>query len=145
MLPSLLVMTYFCPTYLELYRGIISLPITFSSFVMECLRKILYVVSGEFFKHIWATFLIGDSNPGNHNRLILCFHNEAYNEPLYALLCDLQFFLSIFDPFYLQFSHHYVHIFTVTYFNSLLLFGHYSFIACKVFGRFRPSHWVPFQ
>ena len=64
-------------------------------------KNISYVVCGEFFKHIWATFLIGDLNPDNHSRLILYLHNGAYNDPRYALLCDLQFFLSIFDPFYL--------------------------------------------
>ena len=100
---------------------------------------------GPFFKHIWATLLLSDSKPKNHNHLILCFHSGAYDDPRHALLCDLQFFLSTFDPFYLQFSHHYIHIFTVIYFNSLLLFGHYSFIACRAFGCFKPSHWVPFQ
>jgi len=106
--------------------------------------KFSCVVCREFFKHIWATFLIGDSNPDDHSHLLLYFHNGAYNDRGCALLCDLQFFLSVFALFYLQLSHHYVHIFTVTYMNSLLLFGHYSFIACKAFGCFRPSHWVPF-
>lgn len=140
--PSL---TYSCPSYLESFRCIISLLLTLSWFVMGCLWKFSYVVCGDFFKHIWATFLIGDSNPDNHNHLILYFHNGAYNDPRYALLCDLQFFLSIFDSFYLQLSHHYVHIFTVIYSNSLLLFGHYSFVACKAIGCFRSSHWVSFQ
>jgi len=43
-----------------------------------------------------------------------------------------------------QFSHHCVHTFIATYIKSLLLFGHYLFIAWKVFGCFKPSHWVPF-
>ena len=123
--------------------GIIYLLLTLSWFVMECLWKFSYVVREDFFKHIGATFLISDSNPDNHNRLILYFHNEAYNDPRCAFLCDWQFFQSIFGSFYLQFSHHYVHNFIVTYLNSLLLFGHYSFIACKAFGCF--SHWVPLQ
>ena len=140
--PSL---TYSCPSYLESFRCIISLLLTLSWFVMGCLWEFSYVVCGDFFKHIWSTFLIGDSNPDNLSCLILSFHNGAYNDSRCASLCDLQFFLSIFDSFYLQLSHHYVHIFTVIYSNSLLLFGHYSFVACKAIGCFRSSHWVSFQ
>jgi len=145
MLPLLPEIDLFLPYLLELFRGIISLLLTLSWFVMGCLWKFSYVVCGDFFKHIWATFLISDLNPDNHTRLILYFHNGAYNDPRCAFLCDLQFFLSIFDSFYLQLSHHYVHIFTFTYLNSLLLFGYYSFIACKAFGCFKISHWVPLQ
>jgi len=135
---------YFCHSYLELFRGISSLPLTLSWFVMECLWKISCVVYGEFFKHIWETFLIGDSNPDNHNCLILCFHIGAYNDPR----CVTMWFAVLSKHIWsilLQFSHHYVHIFTVTYFNLLLLFEHSSFIACKAFGCFKPRHWVPFQ
>ena len=139
--PSL---TYSCPSYLESFRCIISLLLTLSWFVMGCLWKFSYVVCGDFFNHIWSTFLIGDSNLDNLSHLILSFHNGAYNDSRCASLCDLQFFLSIFDSFYLQLSHHYVHIFTVTYSNSLLLFGRYPFVACKAIGCFKPSHSVPF-
>jgi len=96
MLPLFPVIDLFLPSYLELFRGIISLPLTLSWFVIECLWEFLYVVCREFFKHTWATFLIGDSNHNNHNHLILCFHNRAYNDPRYMLLCDLQLFLSMF-------------------------------------------------
>jgi len=44
---------------------------------------------------------MGNLNSNNHNCLILCSYNGAYNDPWCALLCDLQFFLSKFDPFYL--------------------------------------------